>query len=167
MLGMDGVEIDQVQKVFVEFWASRPACLISSGSKSKGQVDAAVDWMAVSEAQPGEASVPENPGTSLGDLPHLGISEEAYRAAAGAVLAPSGHPTEAQQLAIENAYGVYGHPRGLPESVTPADPQYPGDSQILEWGRRFFQATWQHYATVLQPTLAAQEAWATSTRRQI
>ena len=159
MLGMDGVEIDQVQKVFVEFWGKPPGLPDLERSKvRRGQVDAAVDWMAVPEA-PARArrQFRKTLAQASENLPHLGVSEEAYRAAAGAVLAPSGHPTEAQQLAIENAYGVMAIRALALSQLHQLTRHTPEVARFWEWGRRFFQATWQHYATVLQPTLAAQE----------
>jgi hypothetical protein len=157
MLGISGVETDQVQKVFAEFWGSpkRLPDLARSPGRRR-QVDRAVDWMAAPDASVTARRRYRRALAQASEaLPDLGVSAKAYAEAAEGVLAPGGKPMPAQKAAIDTAYGVLSL-RALALSQMPKLTR-PTDEVVKfwEWSRRAFQLTWRHYATA-QPTLATQ-----------
>jgi len=157
MLGTSGVETDQVQKVFAEFWGGPkqlPDLARSPGRRR--QANKAVEWMAAPDASVTARRRYRRALAQASEvLPDLGISVKAYAEAAEGVLAPSGKPTPAQKAAIDTAYGVLSL-RALALSQMPKLTR-PTDEMIKfwEWSRRTFQLTWRYYATV-QANLATQ-----------
>ncbi len=157
MLGMTGVETEQVQKVFKEFWGSlRPLPNFARSPGRRRQVDKAVDWIASPSApETARRRYRRTLAQASEILPDLGVSAKTYAAAAEEVLAPGGKPSARQSAAIEGAYGVLSL-RALALGQMPKLTRSTDEVvKFWEWSRRIFQATWQQYAAV-QPILATE-----------
>jgi len=157
MLGMAGVEIDQVQKVFEEFWGSpkrQPDLARSPGRRR--QVDKAVEWMAAPNAPPSARRRYRRTLAQASEtLPDLGVTARAYADTAAEVLAPGAKPSPAQRAAIDTAYGIM-DVRALALSQIGQLTRHTDEVvKFWAWSQRVFQLTWRHYAAV-QPALAAQ-----------
>ena len=157
MLGMTGVETEQVQKVFKEFWGSpKPLPDLARSPARRRQVDKAVDWIASPSApESARRRYRRTLAQASEILPDLGVEARAYAAAAEDVRAPGAKPSARQSAAIEAAHGVLSL-RALALGQMPKLTRSTDEVvKFWEWSRRIFQATWQQYAAV-QPTLAAQ-----------
>jgi hypothetical protein len=157
MLGMDGVELDQIQRAFRTFWANpRPLPSLERSPGRRRQVDAAVEYMAVPGATVGARRRLRRILVLMSEhLPELGVSGTQFQQAAQPVLVPVGHPTEKQRQALEDAYGVMSI-RALALSHLVSLARHTEEViAFWEWSRRFFQATSDRYASI-QPHLATQ-----------
>jgi len=155
MLGIPGVETDQILRVFAEFWGSpkRLPDLTRSPGRRR-QLDKAVDWIAAPNARVGAKRRYRRTLARASEvLPELGVSANAYADAAADVLTTSGKPSGVQRAAIDGAYGVLSL-RALALGQMPKLTRATDEVlRFWEWGRRAFQMTWRHYAAV-QPALA-------------
>ncbi len=157
MLGVEGVDTDQIQKVMLEFWGkSKPLPDIARSPTYRRQVDRAVDWMAAPGARPRDRQrYRRTLAHASAAMPDLGVSAEAFAQAAAGVIAPGGKPSPAQVGAISSTYGLF-ETRALAVAQLPKLARPTNEVvRFWEWARRTFQRTWSAYAAA-QQQLAAQ-----------
>ena len=155
MLGVDGVETQQVQKVMAQFWGSpKPPPDLARSRGYRRQVEKAVDWMAAPGATASDRRRYRKTLAQVsGALPEVGVSARVYAAAAAPVLAPSKETTWAQRVAISNVYGLF-EARALAMSQMPNLSRPTLETiEFWEWARRMFQRTWSDYSRA-QPAMA-------------
>jgi hypothetical protein len=157
LLGSDGVETGQIQRVMLRFWARpQPPPDAARSPGYRRQLDHAVNWMAVPGAKPGDRHRFRRAlGQASAAIPDLGISAHAFADAAADVISPGSEPGPAQASAIRDTYGLL-ETRALAISQLErlARPT-PEVTRFWEWAKRTFQRTWSAYANA-QPSLATQ-----------